>query len=76
MKIEIEEEDLIRLLKCADDSITLDRCERGNYIRALETEIHIEKMICKINKIAGYKKWGYNEAGIRCYKNEELNNEK
>jgi hypothetical protein len=61
MKIEIKEDDLIYLLKCAEDSVILDTSERGNYKEAHKTRKHIEKMIRKINKVARYKKWAYND---------------
>lgn len=61
MKIEIKEDDLIHLLRCADDSVTLDARDRCNYEHARKTRKCIEKMISKINKVAGYRKWVYDD---------------
>lgn len=61
MKIEIEENDLVYLLRCADDSAILDESERGDHAGARETRKLIEEMIRKINDTAGCTRWKYSD---------------
>lgn len=61
MKIEINEDDLIYLLRCADNAASFDECERGFPDSARETRNRIHKAIFEINKTIGYPKWMYSE---------------
>lgn len=61
MKIEVDENDLIYLLKCADDAACFDEYERGFPDSAREARKRIHKTIFEINKTIGYPKWMYSE---------------
>ena len=62
MKIKIEEEDLVHLLKCADSHAEFDETEWGKYKDATETRSKIRSAVFEMNRQIGFEKYTYDSA--------------